>query len=83
MGSTISKSSKLRFSISVIDNDFEDKIEEIQIISNKGEIVKIKNFNSNLAKLEFTTKTIKDKFYYVKVIQKNDKISVTAPIWVK
>jgi hypothetical protein len=83
MGSTISKSSKLRFSISIIDNDFEDKIEEIQVISNKGEIVKIKNFNSNLAKLEFTTKAIKDKFYYVKVIQKNDKISVTAPLWVK
>jgi hypothetical protein len=83
MGSTISKSSKLNFSISVIDNDFEDKIEEIQVISNKGEIVKIKKFNSNLAKLEFTTKTIKDRFYYVKVIQKNNKISVTAPIWVK
>ncbi len=83
MGSTISKTSKLRFCVSVIDTDFEDKIEEIQIISNKGDIIKSKKFNSNLAKLEFSSKSIKNKFYYVKVIQKNDKISVTAPIWIK
>jgi hypothetical protein len=65
MGSTISKTSKLRFCISVIDTDFEDKIEEIQIISNKGDIIKSKKFNSNLAKLEFSSKSIKNKFYYL------------------
>lgn len=83
IGSTIRKSSKLRFSISVIDNDFEDKIEEIQVISNKGKIIKSKKFNSNLAKLEFSVKATKGRFYYVKVIQSKDKTSVTAPLWIK
>ncbi|HSQ88847.1 CehA/McbA family metallohydrolase [Romboutsia sp.] len=83
MGSTISKSSKLRFSISVIDNDSEDKIEEIQVISNKGKMIKTKKFNSNLAKVDFSIKASKDRFYYVKVIQSKNKTSVTAPIWIK
>ncbi|MGL4913931.1 MAG: CehA/McbA family metallohydrolase [Romboutsia sp.] len=83
MGSIISKSSKLRFSISAIDNDPNDKIEEIQVISNNGEIIKRKSFKSNLAKLEFSLKSIRNKFYYIKVIQNNNKTSVTAPIWIK
>lgn len=83
MGSTIKNTSKLNFNISAIDSDIEDKINEIQVISNNGEIIKNKNFNSNLAKLEFTLKSNKNKFYYIKVIQNNDKISVTAPIWVE
>ena len=83
MGSTIKNTSKLNFNISAIDSDENDKINEIQVISNNGEIIKSKTFNSNLAKLEFTLKSNKNKFYYIKVIQNNDKISVTAPIWIE
>ena len=83
MGSTIKNTSKLDFSISAIDCDEKDKINEIQVISNNGEIIKSKKFNSNLAKLEFTLKSKKNKFYYIKIIQNNDKISVTAPIWIE
>ena len=83
MGSTIKNTSKLNFSISAIDCDEKDKINEIQVISNNGEIIKSKKFNSNLAKLEFTLKSKKNKFYYIKIIQNNDKISVTAPIWIE
>jgi len=83
MGSTIKNTSKLNFNISAIDSDYVDKINEIQVISNNGEIIKSKKFNSNLAKLEFSLKSSKNKFYYIKVIQNNDKISVTAPIWIE
>lgn len=83
MGSTIKESSKLNFSISIVDNDNEDKIRKVQVISNNNEIIIDKDFNSNLAKLEFTLKPKKDSFYYVKVTQENDKYSVTAPIWIK
>ena len=74
-----------RYDIDRILNVFDenDKIDEIQVISNNGEIIKSKTFNSNLAKLEFTLKSNKNKFYYIKVIQNNDKISVTAPIWIE
>ena len=83
LGSTINNSTKLNFSICAIDNDFNDKIKKIQVISNNGKIIRQKYFDSNLAKLEFNIKPIKNTFYYVKVIQNNDKTSVTAPIWIK
>ena len=83
MGSTIKNTSKLNFNISAIDCDYDDKINEIQVISNNGEIIKCKKFDSNLGKLEFSIKSDKNKFYYIKVIQNNDKISVTAPIWIE
>ncbi len=83
LGSTITNSTKLNFSICAIDNDYNDKIKKIQVISNNGEIIRQKDFNSNLAKLEFNIKPTKNKFYYVKVIQNNNKVSVTAPIWIK
>lgn len=83
MGSTIQKASKLNFYISIVDTDSNDKINEIQVISNNGNIVKKKNFSSNLAKLEFSLKSNSNNFYYIKVIQKNGKTSVTAPIWIK
>jgi uncharacterized protein (DUF58 family) len=76
MSSTIKNTSKLHFNISAIDSDYIDKINEIQVISNNGEIIKSKSFNSNLAKLDFTLKSNKNKFYYIKVIQNNDKIGI-------
>lgn len=82
MGSSIKKCSNLNFSICAIDEDDLDKIKEIQVISNNGQVVRSKKFNSNLAKLEFTLKQSKNTFYYVKVIQNDNKISITAPIWI-
>ena len=83
MGSTIKNTSKLNFYISVIDNDENDKIKKIEIISNDNKIIKSKNFNSNIAKLEFSIKSDTNRFYYVKVTQNNNKVSVSAPIWIK
>lgn len=83
LGSTLKKPSKLNFSVSAIDNDNSDTIKEIQIISNNGSIVKKQRFNSNFAKLDFTIKAKEDAFYYAKIIQENNKTSITAPIWVK
>lgn len=83
MGSIIEETPKLNFSISIVDKDNIDKIEEVQVISNNGTIVKKENFNSNLAKLDFCLKPESNTFYYIKVIQNNNKISVTAPIWIK
>ncbi|RDY24665.1 hypothetical protein CHF27_000245 [Romboutsia maritimum] len=83
LGSIITNPSKLSFSITAIDNDLNDKITEIQVISNNGQIIKSTKFNSNLAKLDFNIKPEKNKFYYIKVIENKNKISLTAPIWIK
>ena len=83
MGSTLKNISKLNFYISVFDKDKKDKISKIEVVSNNGTIIKSQKFNSNIAKLEFKLNTNKNKFYYVKVYQDNNKLSVTAPIWIK
>lgn len=83
MGSTISQSPKLKFSISAIDSDLKDVIKKIEVLSNNGDIIKSMDFNSNLAKLDFNIKSIENKFYYVKITQSDNKISVTAPIWIE
>lgn len=83
MGSTIKNPPNLYFNISVIDTDVNDKIQSIQILSNNGKVIANKDFNSNLAKLELKFNKFKDSYYYVKVIQSNGKVSVTAPIWIE
>lgn len=83
MGSKIKNPTNLYFNISVIDKDYNDKIQSIEIISNKGKIVASKKFNSNLAKLELKINKVKESYYYVKVVQNNNKTSVTAPIWIE
>ena len=83
MGSTLKNTSNLYFNISVVDNDKKDKIQKIEVITNNGKVAAYKNFNSNLAKLDLKLITLKDSFYYVKIYQSNNKVSVTAPIWVE
>ena len=83
MGSKIKNPTNLYFNISVIDKDYNDKIQSIEIISNKGKIIASKKFNSNLAKLELKINKVKESYYYVKVVQNNNKTSVTAPIWIE
>ena len=84
MGTIINNPSKLHLSVSAIDPDYDDFIKEIQIISNNAKLIKSKTFDSNIAKLECNIKdTQSNTFYYIKIIQNNDKVSVTAPIWIK
>ncbi|MGL5330754.1 MAG: CehA/McbA family metallohydrolase, partial [Peptostreptococcaceae bacterium] len=82
LGSTLSNTSKLNFSISAVDPNEEDNINEIIVVSNNDNIVKRKQFNSNVAKLDFTLSPKENSYYYVKVIQDNKKTSLTAPIWI-
>ena len=83
MGSTIKNMTTLNFYISAIDKDYKDKIKKIQVLSKNGKIIADKDYNSNLAKLEFSIKHKTPTFYYIKVYQDLDKFSITAPIWIE
>ena len=83
MGSILKNCSTLNFSISAIDNNYDNKIKKIQVISNNGEIIHSMNYNSHLAKLEFNINSKKSKFYYIKVFQDKNNISISAPIWIE
>lgn len=84
LGSIIKNPSKLNFTISAIDPKISNKINKICIVSNNGKVVKSKVFNSNLVKYEFSLDEFeKNSFYYLLIFQTNNKISVSAPVWVE
>ncbi|MDO5011234.1 MAG: hypothetical protein Q4E31_10450 [Intestinibacter bartlettii] len=84
MGSIIANPSKLNFNISAIDSPYKNKIKKIYIISNNNETIKNINCNSYLSKYEFTLKEFdKYSYYYLVIIQENNYITVSAPIWIE
>ncbi len=84
MGSIIKEPKMLKFTISAIDNDDNDKINKIQVYSNNDDLIETKYFNSNYAKLDFTLEKVKKyTFYYVVVTQSNNKKTITSPIWIE
>lgn len=84
MGSKISRPDKLNISINVNEPDTDnpdEKITRIELISNGGLVSASKYFDTHYVDWNFELDPIYD-YYYVKVIQANGDISVTAPIWV-
>lgn len=75
-------SNKLRFMI--YTEDIKYKIKEIQIISNKEKIIKkIENINLNSIKYLYEHKKEEDEnWYIVKIIEENNKISFSSPIFI-
>ena len=83
MGTIIENPNNLRFIVSAIDNDLDEKIMKIQVFSNNNKFIKGKTFNSNYAKLDFSLNNTKDSYYYAIITQKNNKKTITAPIWIE
>lgn len=79
MGSSLtSDTEKLNFKVSVKDDDI---ISKISVIANGGVEVIAKDFNSSNAEWNFELAP-DYTYYYIKVVQKDKDIAVTAPIWV-
>lgn len=84
MGSIIKNSSRLNFCISVIDSSEDNNIKSISVVSNNNKIIKKSNFSSNLAKLDFCLDKFENlSYYYLVILQDNNKITVSAPIWIE
>lgn len=69
------------FSITVNDPDYLDNIETISVISTGGKEVLSKDFASNEAKFETKIEDPAAGYYYIKVVQEDGDIAVTAPVW--
>ena len=84
MGDTLFiTSNKLKFSIFV--EDVKYRILHIQIISNKGTIIKsIENINLNYISYFYEHILEKNESWYViRVIQENYKIALSSPIFIE
>ena len=72
---------KAEFSISITDSNSNDIIETVSIITNGGKTVLSQNYDTQNAVFEETLENPASGYYYVKVVQKDGDIAVTAPIW--
>ena len=84
MGDTLFiTSNKLKFSIFV--EDVKYRILHIQIISNKGTIIKsIENINLNYIRYFYEHIHEKNETWYViRVMQENNKIALSSPIFIE
>ncbi len=70
-----------QFSVTVKDPDALDKIASVAIISVGGKEVHKQTFNSNDVTFNHTIDAPKEGYYYIKVVQQDGHIAVTAPIW--
>lgn len=83
MGETLYlTSNKLKFSIFI--EDIKYRILEIQIISNKGTIIKsIENINLNYIRYFYEHIHAENETWYViKILQENNKIAISSPIFI-
>lgn len=69
------------FSISITDPDSSDKIKTVSVISNGGKSVFSEDFDSQNAIFKETIANPTAGYYYVKVVQEDGDIAVTAPVW--
>ena len=63
------------------DSDASDKIESVSIISNGGNSIYTQQFSDQSATMDYTITNPSSGYYYLKVIEKDGDIAVTAPIW--
>lgn len=69
------------FSITVTDPDASDKIETVSVITTGGKEVISRNFATQEATLKDTIANPAAGYYYIKVVQEDGDIAVTAPVW--
>ncbi|MGL4338069.1 MAG: CehA/McbA family metallohydrolase, partial [Turicibacter sp.] len=84
LGSILGEQESLNFKISVQDPDATDKIDSISLITDGGRVAQsFTNINAQEKELTFTlAPDSSSTYYFVKVVQGDKDIAVTAPIWV-
>ncbi|MEG1001753.1 MAG: CehA/McbA family metallohydrolase [Clostridium sp.] len=83
MGSKLEETDKLSFNINVKDIDNGDNIKNISVIGDGGKVIKsIDNINNEEKNWEFNLDNSDSSYYYVKVVEVDGDIAVTAPIWI-
>ncbi|EKY26268.1 CehA/McbA family metallohydrolase [Clostridium celatum] len=84
MGDTLFvSSSKIKFCI--FAEDIRYKINEIQILSNGGKIIK-KITDINLSSIKYIyehTTSLEENWYVIKLLQDNKKVAISSPIFIK
>lgn len=79
----------VNFSITVTDPDLSDKVATVELVTNGGKIYKKWGGGGDALNLDengdftadFAISDLPDGYYYVRVVQTDSDIAVTAPVW--
>ncbi|MEK3757000.1 choice-of-anchor I family protein [Paenibacillus sp. FSL P4-0338] len=74
--------SKLDINVDLLDPDVTDQIGQVSVISRGGEESNIQNITANQANYAVTIDNPSSGYYYIRVVQADGNIAVTAPVWV-
>lgn len=69
------------FKVSIQDPDTSDSVKSVEIITNGGKVVHKQTYNHQNVDFEYTLDDPRAGYYYIKVVQADGHIAVTAPIW--
>ena len=85
MGSILSEQSEANVVVTVLDPDAGDTIDKIQLITDGGRVAhEVTNVNATEKEWKLTfTPDASSTYYYVKVVQGDKDIAVTAPVWIR
>ena len=73
---------ELKINVDLSDPDVSDQIGQVSIISSGGKETNIQNFTTNQANYTLTLSNPANGYYYIRVVQADGDIAVTAPVWV-
>jgi 2',3'-cyclic-nucleotide 2'-phosphodiesterase (5'-nucleotidase family) len=83
LGSILSSGiSQLKINVELSDNDSKDLIGRVSIITNGGQELNVQNFTSNSGTYSATLNNPANGYYYIKVVEVDGDIAVTAPVWI-
>lgn len=69
------------FEVEINDPDESDRIQSISIISNGGKAIYSESYNGQYVTMDYELLDPVPGYYYIKVVQQDGHIAVTAPIW--
>lgn len=81
MGSTISKANEVEFDISIRNEETDAELDHAEIIGKNGKVLSSYGLSGHSAQLHASVAEA-SPYYFLKVIQKDKKFAVTAPVWI-
>ncbi|WP_052339898.1 choice-of-anchor I family protein [Gorillibacterium massiliense] len=73
---------ELNINVDLLDPDFTDQIGKVSIVTNGGKESNVQVFSANSGEYSVKLSHPVNGYYYIKVVEVDGDIAVTAPVWV-
>ncbi|ULO05488.1 choice-of-anchor I family protein [Paenibacillus sp. 19GGS1-52] len=73
---------ELNINVDLLDPDSSDQIGQVSLITSGGKETNLQNFTTNSANYAVKINNPANGYYYIRVVEADGNIAVTAPVWV-